>query len=498
MRLEAHQSLKLEQRMKLAPQIIQSIEILQLSALDLEELVQQEITDNPTLELVDGSPDGEAPEEGVGPQGPAEAASAAEATDPAADRLEGDDTLRSLEIFEEEWREAYAFRPRGDGGNGEDDRKREAIQNAPAPPENIQERLRAQLVLCELDARGRAIAETIIFNLDDAGYLPLPLEEIADQVNREAHGPGWKPVTVAEVEAVLQVVQSLDPPGVGARDLVECLLLQIPKDDPDLEKKRLLLREHLEDIHENRLPKIARETHLPLEEVTRLVGALGALDPRPGTRFSGRSVPSILPDVVVEYVDGRYEARLEESFIPRLTISRFYREMLERGQATAQVIEFIRGKIEAARRLISSIEQRRSTLGNIAREIVRFQQEFFDKGIYHLKPLKMQDVADKLGIHVSTVSRAISEKYMQTPRGIFPMKFFFTGGTETASGEPQSRVSVISRIRELVQQEDKSRPLSDSDIVERLKAEGLDIARRTVTKYRRVLKIPSSSRRRRF
>jgi RNA polymerase sigma-54 factor len=278
---------------------------------------------------------------------------------------------------------------------------------------------------------------------------------------------------------------------------MECLLIQIG-DDPSVAFERMLVERYLDDLKMNRLPRIAKETGRSIEEIKDALAFISSLNPHPGAFFSGAQPQYVIPDVVCELVDGKYEIRLEDSYIPRIHISPRYRKMLEEQKSNPAVRDYIKKKIEAAKWLIESIEQRQNTLYKIAKEIVDYQKSFLDHGIDFLKPLKMQYIADRVGVHVSTVSRAISDKYMQTPRGIYPLKFFFTGGTINAEGEMESILAVKQKVRDIVDQEDKRNPLSDEDIALKLRAMGYDIARRTVTKYRKQMAILSSRQRRSY
>lgn len=555
MRMEVRLQNRLEQRMKLAPQIIQSIEILQLPMLDLQEVIKAELEENPTLEM----------EREVQEETPAEKEERVELgpeRETASDEdAANKDLERTLQVLERQEQDEYGdfssqqWLQRDDGGR---DKKLEALQNTPSRSGSLQDHLYSQFTLLEMSERMRRIGKHIIYNIDSNGYLKHPLPEISESVNqylrekiedllqrsirfaRDAEGPetpkertfnsldpegddlelqkwivmalnddGSCPrataelfeahrVTEQDVDSALKLIQGLDPAGIGARSTRECLLLQLADDDADVEFKRVLIADFLEDIGANKLPRIAKETGRSIDEVKRVVAAIQHMNPKPGATFAGESVPYITPDVVIEYVENRYEVRLEDAYIPRLMISPYCRRILGDRGATEKVRDFIRKKIESAKRLIGAIQQRQHTLYRIASEIVRIQQEFFAHGVSHLKPLRMQEVADNLGIHVSTVSRAIAEKYMQTPRGIFPLKFFFSGATECSEGEAHSRVSVITQIKELIGREDKQDPLGDNRIVEILRKEGLDIARRTVTKYRKALGILSSRQRKEY
>jgi RNA polymerase sigma-54 factor len=475
MRLETSLQQRLEQR--LAPQIIQSIEILQLAAIDLQELIKQELSENEVLEEVTD----------ITESSKAQADQRAE-----AETREIEQTFERLENLDE-WND-YSGPSRqysGSEDGEEKDRKLEAMQNTASRPESLQDFLFKQFNLLEIEMTPevRGAAEQIIYNIDANGYLQYPLEELVENC-------GGK-FTIEQAQEALGVVQSLEPRGIGGRSAQECLILQLDKDDPLYEKKKLLLERHLDDIWKNKLPKIARDTGDPIEAIKELVLSIAELNPRPGSEHIAEQTHYIKPDVIVEWVDGRYEVRLEDSFFPTLRISPRYRKLFESAKADAKVREYIKKKIESAKWLIESIQQRQNTLSKVCNAIIKYQTDFLDYGTHHLRPLKMQRIADEVGLHVSTVSRAIADKHMQTHRGILPIKFFFTGGTETADGNEESRTSVRQRVKEIIEKEDRSTPLSDDEIADKLQKElGLQIARRTVTKYRKALRIPSSRQRR--
>ena len=504
MRMETSLHQRLEQKLKLAPQIIQSIEILQLPAIELQDLVKQEMLENPTLELIEGDPD-EAPpapttdDAGARPEEPVTATSA-EPEKP--DELEAE--FERIEGMESAWKESFGGRVGGLGEDGKD-KKLEAMQNTAAKPSSLQDYLFDQFSLLDLaDPRQRVIGEHLIYNIDDTRgwlgtskddgtFVPYTLEDLIQSMD-----PIEPPASVAEVEAVLKIMQTLDPPGVGARNMVECLLIQIGE-NPAFATEKMLVEKYLDDLKMNRLPKIAKETGLSIEQIIESRDFIATLVPHPGAKFSGDQPQYVIPDVVCEFADGKYEVRLEDSYIPRIHISSRYRKMLQEQKQNPAVREYIKKKIENAKWLIESIQQRQNTLGKIAREIVDYQTPFLNHGVDALKPLKMQFIADRVGVHVSTVSRAISDKYMQTPRGVLPLKFFFTGGTVNAeSGESESILAVKQKVQDIVDQEEKRNPLSDEDIALKLKHMGYDIARRTVTKYRKQMQILSSRQRRNF
>lgn len=476
MRLELGLNLRLSQQLRLAPQIIQSIEILQLQAMDLKDLIENELQENEALEIVEPSRDDL---QDVAANGKEEDGSFEDDAERVLDRL---DALADAERAPG----SYASRASAEEAS---DRKLEAMQNAPALETGLAEHLVHQLEEMELNPEVRRAAEAIVYNLDDAGYLRCSLQEVLDGMD--------VPVGLDIAERALKMVQSLDPRGVGARDLSECLLLQVKDEDPDAEIKRTLLREHLDDVTRNKLPKVARALGVSVPDLYDLLHGLAHMSTRPGAAYSAGPVRYIRPDVVVDWEDGDYVVSLVNDHLPRVGISPRIRKMLRESRGDPKVRDYLKKKIDSAKWLIEAIAQRKNTLERVAKEIVHRQRDYLDFGVSHLHPLKMQEVADALGIHVSTVSRAISDKYAQTPQGIVPLKFFFTGGTESEDGGIESRQSVKERVRQIIDGEEKGRPLSDDEVAERLNSEfGLSIARRTVTKYRKALGIPSSRQRR--
>lgn len=473
---------KLATELHMAPHIIQSIEVLTLPTLELQTFLQQQLEVNPVLESYELANSETQTEEKDGE----------EEEDPAIDEKE----LNNFANLEkEDWGKEYYGQDHIKKSTDSDvDKKQEALQNTPDKPISLQDALFQQFLLLELPEHDREIGEKIIYNIDADGYFRYPLEEVCHLFQPLA--------SLEEVENVLFCIQQLEPPGVGARNIQECLILQLDEKDTEYDLKKELIEKYLPDIYHNKYPKIAKETGRNLEEIKRVVQAILKLNPKPGAMYVRDSSHSfIVPDVIVELRDDQYVTQLKEDYIPHLRIHRHYQQMLQKDQESyfnSKTREFIKKKIESANWIIDAIEQRRQTLTRVADKIVQYQQEFLQHGLTYLKPLKMQEIADELQIHVSTVSRAISDKYVQTPRGIFPLKFFFTGGIDKQDGNCESRVIVQDRILELIQQEDKKSPLSDEDIVAKLKGEGLEIARRTVTKYRKALHLPSSRRRRQY
>lgn len=489
MRMDIVLQPQLQQKMRLAPQIIQSIEILQLPMLALIEHVQQEVEQNPVLEeVVDLKKEEQTKEQEENNS------SASDTSDSSNSNDEKNDELERLGEIAEDWRDYYSqtnTNTKRSSYMEERDQKQEALENTASKPISMEEYILGQLSLVDVPDSLMQACEQIIYNLDSNGYLSTPLEELIKTAET--------PITIKQAKDALKIVQALEPPGVGARDLKECLLLQLDKRDATYEVAKELIANYLDDIQARRYPQIAKKFGIDVDTVKKVIDFIRTLNPKPGCIFSEEHAPYIIPEVKVEYIDGKYEViLLENNNFPQLHISSFYRRIISEKNSDPQTRQYIQRKIESARWLIDAIEQRRSTLYKVAVKIVEMQKEFLDEGIFHLKTLKMQDVADAVGIHVSTVSRAIAHKYMQTPQGIFEMKFFFTGGFQSSDGTMESWEAIRQKLAAIIAKEDKSNPLSDEEIAKMLKTSGVDIARRTVTKYRKNMKIPSSRRRKEF
>ncbi len=468
--------------------MIQSMEILQLPIMALQERIEQEIQENPVLDLAEEDLD--LPEEPVEQQNPD--APSEEERELVVDEAKNNEAdFERLLNMDEDWPDHFEERSRPSSTRVEEEgaRKHDAMANMVARPQSLQDYLHEQLGWFNLSAELRAMADRIIYNLDANGYLQSRLEDIID--------PNAAPEQLALAQQALAAVQKLDPPGVAARDLRECLLLQLTVGMSHYEQLKRLITSHLEDLEHNRLPVIERKTgySIPLIQQTRV--ELRKLNPKPGANFGEAFVPNVTPDVFVELADdGKYKVRLEDGRTPTLYISAYYRKLLTSGEANAETREYIKRKINSAQWLIESIEQRRNTLTRVAQAIVDHQTEFLSKGPEFIEPLKMQQIADKVGVHVTTVSRAVDDKWIQTPRGIFPLKRFFCGGTVSADGEEVAWDAVRLKLQEIIDNENKQHPLSDDDLVGQLAGHGLTVARRTVTKYRKAMNIASSRQRR--
>jgi RNA polymerase sigma-54 factor len=498
MRLSLGQQMQLAQKQVLAPRMIQSMEILQLPLMALQERIEQEMEDNPVLDQLEIAPEEtEAPAEEEQPDALAETERELVVADSANNEDDFERLLNMADNLPDDYEERS--RPSLNSIEAEADRRHDAMANMTARPESLVEYLHHQLSWFELADDVRKMAERIIYSLDTNGYLESPLEELLLPLPPDANGDAdaHHAAQLAVAQEALAVVQRLDPPGVGARSLKECLLLQLTPGMPYYEELRALIVDHLEDLENNRLPQISKKTGLSIEKIQEVWQELRKLKPKPGAEFSDALVPAVTPDVFVERNEqGHYEVRLEDGQLPSLYISPYYRKLLRDAATNNETREYIKRKINSAQWLIDSIQQRRSTLTRVAQAIVDHQTRFLDDGPEHIEPLKMQQIADKVGVHVTTVSRAVDDKWIQTPRGIFPLKRFFVGGTTSADGEEVAWDRVRIKLQEIIDGEDKTKPLSDDAIVEELAKAGITVARRTVTKYRKAMNIPSSRGRR--
>ncbi|MCI0650744.1 MAG: RNA polymerase factor sigma-54, partial [Planctomycetes bacterium] len=365
-----------------------------------------------------------------------------------------------------------------------EDNKLQALQNHADRPASLIDHLQLQIGFLELDAELAFLARQMTGNIDQRGYLIGSLEEIASALS----------VPIERARAALHVIQGLDPRGVGASDLRECLLLQLGESDL---LERRLIGEHLQDLLENRLPKLSDLLQVSLWEVKEAVGLISLLNPHPGNAFTVHTESAVVPEIFVDEIDGNFNVRIEEGVLPALRISPACSSMLRQEGHNPKVVDYVRRKIEAARWLIHAIEQRRRTMLDIAQAIVDHQVGFMRQGPGHLSALTMQQIADEVSVHISTVSRAANGKYMETPYGVMELRRFFTGGVERADGGIESRDNICGMIKEIIDAESPRRPLSDAQLTKRLQQRGLDIARRTVTKYRERSSIPPARLRKR-
>ena len=466
-----HQSQNFALQQVLAPQLQQSLLILQTPLLELRNLVQQEMETNPVLEELSTEL---SPEERNGAEASAE------------DNFK--EEFEKLATLDEEWRDYMAQSSSYSGRSQEAKDKRQFFFDSIATQETLQQNLIGQLNQAALNASDRKAAELIIGNIDDNGFLQGTLEEMTLNTG----------IPKEDFERMLGLIQTFYPPGLGARDLRECLLIQLEREGKQNSLEYKIISEHMEDLGKRRFPEIARRMGMSVEKVQECANNIARLNPRPGQIFATAPPNYVLPDVTVEKMDGDYQVILNGEQIPHLRISNTYKDIMAQDGNGSEVKDYIRDKIRSGKFLIRSIHQRQQTISNIAHQIVSRQRDFFGHGTSHLKPMTMKEIADAVGVHETTVSRAVSGKYMATPQGVFEMKYFFTSGYQTASGESMSNTSVKEVILDLVKNEDGNGPLSDQEIVLILSERGIPIARRTVAKYRTELNILPSNMRRKY
>lgn len=498
MRFDAGQHMRMEQRMRLSPRMIQSMEILQLSTLALEQRLDQEMEQNPVLEM-----ELDQAEPSTVESGPADDLGEA----PERERPEGAaEFTRAQEMFEDygsQWaqntQESAEYRPRTRSADGDRDAKMDAMANTAGRSEGLTDQLLAQWRMLDMGAEVRIAGEFLIGRIEETGYLRESVEELAGQappdVNAELLG-----------EALELVRLRLEPVGIGAADLRQCMELQLKArvaenpDDADLRIALGIVRDHLPDVELNRLPRISRRSGWTLEQINRGLATLRRLDPYPGRSLAPATTEVIVPDVIVEYdpYHDRYVAAQARGLTPALRINPIYRKLAKDHDQEKTTRQYLAQNISHARWLIDAIQQRQTTLLRVVNVVLEAQRDFLDHGPQHLRPLPMIGVADELGIHVGTVSRAVADKYMQTPRGIYPLRMFFSGGTESAEGQEMSWAAVQAKLKEVIESESPRAPWSDDDLVTQLKTKGVEIARRTIAKYRQQMNIPPARRRRKY
>jgi RNA polymerase sigma-54 factor len=462
---------KLVQKLILTPSLQQAIKLLPMSTLELADLLNQEMVENPLLE--------EVPTEELQP---AEQQQTKEAEQPAAEKADTWDDADYEYFFGDYLDDGYRSRTPAEV------KELPPIENTLSTAASLSDHLLWQLSLQTDDERMKEIGRAILGNLDDDGYLVASVEEIA------AMGD-WP---VADVERALQHVQTFDPIGVAARDLQECLWLQIRHLGLEGTPTEKIVTEHLRLLQNHQVPEIARKLGMSIEDLKEHIEIIRNLDPKPGSRYNPSQSQYVIPDVYVVKVEDQYVAALNEEGLPQLRISPVYRRLLDKtvgGEQNDETRAYVKDKFRSALWLIKSVDQRQKTIHKVATSIINFQREFLDHGIEYLRPLVLRDVANDIGMHESTVSRVVNNKYMHTPQGVFEMKYFFHSGISSSYGESVSSVTIKQRIRKIIEAEDPRKPLSDSKIVSILQHEGLVLARRTIAKYREELKIPTSNQR---
>lgn len=481
MDLKTQLQLKQQQQLVMTPQLQQAIRLLQLSRLELSEIVQQELLENPVLDEY-APPENETEFSIDQPEDP---------NAPAQSSSDREDEINTLSIPKDiaEW-ESYLESSQSLPYQAREEQERPSFEAMITRPDTLQEHLMWQLRMTRLTEEEMTAGQAIIGNLDDNGYLETPLEEILHPLGPdiEAVGPN-----------VLRVIQEFDPPGAGARDLVECLLIQIRFLELEGSLVEKIIREHLHDVARGDVDTIVRQMEVSRSEVLKALDLLKELEPKPGRPFGGTESIYVTPDAFLFKMGDEWTIMLNDDGMPKLRINGYYRELLKHGSSMkAEDREFLLEKIRSASWLIKSIDQRQRTIYRVTKSILEKQLDFFERGIRHLKPMVLRDVADDIGVHESTVSRVTTHKYLHCPHGLFELKFFFNPGIQTLSGEMMASESVRAKIRDLIGAEDTAKPLSDQAISQMLRLEGVDIARRTVAKYRESMKILPSSRRKKI
>ncbi|MFA6717243.1 MAG: RNA polymerase factor sigma-54 [Victivallales bacterium] len=473
-----NQSIEQKQEQILARHQIQSLEVLLTPLLELQEKIDHELNNNPVIEQEKSSVE-ELAGDPLHPAG---------ADTDAADKSSNDEN-----DFSEILRLADSWRDRGSmssynllSPDAQD--KRDYMFNSLVEQPSLQQQLIEQLNFTDCGPELAHAAEFVIGSIDEAGYLTTHPADIAMAAQCD----------IKTAQKAVKLVQSFDPPGIGAEDLRECLLLQLDRRKQKNPQLRELVAKYLEEIGRNHLPKVAKDMRVSIGELNSLISQLKELTPLPGAALSPSQDLYVLPELTVEKKDGKYVISSNDTYLPQLRISKTYLDLLENPNTNEETKAYIKEKLMAARMLIKSLGQRQSTIRRIAQVILDTQYDFLEKGIEYLKPLTMQQVADKLGLHETTISRAIANKYLQTPKGMYEFKFFFTGGYQTNDGEEISSRSIKEKIKDLIAAEDKAKPLSDNKISQLLKDEGLNVARRTVAKYREQLGIQATNLRREF
>jgi RNA polymerase sigma-54 factor len=488
MALEQKLSLRLSQRLVMTPSLQQAIKLLQMSKLELQDVLTQEIVENPLLEEEEEAAAAEQPTEAE-TEADATAAKQADAEVPAGPVDADTPPEKERDSFDEIDFDSYfedyldsAYNPRQ-----YEDTEQVPLENTLSRPQGLPEYLNWQLAMADAEPRVREITQYLIGNIDEDGYLRVSREEI--------RAAGFD--DDRDVETALALVRSFDPPGVGASDLPDCLMMQIRALGIENSLIEKVITQHWGEFLNRQFAQLSRTLNVGLSQLQAVVEIIKNLEPKPGRKYSDERTIYVEPDVAVRKVGDEYVIQLNEDGLPKLRISAAYRRMLRGGNGAIgeEAATYLRDKMRSAVWLIKSLDQRQRTIYKVADSIVRHQRGFLEHGIEQLRPLVLRDVANDIGMHESTVSRVVSNKYIHTPRGLFPMKYFFHSGIDSTQGSEVSSLSIKSKIAKIVSDEDATRPHSDARIMQKLRAEGIQIARRTVAKYREELRIPSSSQR---
>lgn len=455
MKLSYGLTIEQTQKLTMTPELIQAIRILQFSTQELDSFVQEELLENPVLEI---------------------------------DGKRKDDKTIDIDI-QEKIKEDYNDEESYKQWERSSDREEYSYEQFVSKEETLEDYLLLQLTFSKLKGYDLKIGRYIVEAIDENGYLTTPVEQIAAIFKTDS----------GKIDTILDVIQTFEPIGVGARNLKECLIIQLAAKGLLDEVTEYIILNHLEDLGNNKLNKIAKAVGIPVTQVQMVGDLIRTLEPKPGRSFAGgESVKYIVPDVFVEKMDDEYVVTNNESSVPHIMVSPYYNSLAREAKNDEELSKYITDKFNAALWLIKSIEQRKKTIYNVANAVVQHQKEFFDKGTKYLKTLTLKEVADGIGMHESTVSRSVNGKYMQTPRGVFEIKYFFSGGITGQDGTGVSSNSIKSIIKEIIDGENPAKPYSDQDIVGILSEKGIEISRRTVAKYREGMNILSSSKRRRY
>jgi RNA polymerase sigma-54 factor len=483
MKLEFDINLEQKQTLSMTPELIQAIRILQYNTQELEIYVEEQLQENPLL-------DSELPGDDIALNDAYASEIDGNFEDKRAEKPRGDDDFDWGEYLNQREYDDISYKHFGFRYVNDD--AVEPYERASRGDESLAEHLLAQLKVADISDRKKRIGEYIIESLDGNGYLTQREDEIAEVLDEDS----------ARVRKVIAFIQTFDPIGVAAGSLCESLLLQLAAltnvDESDAETAENIIRYHLKDLAANRMREIAKAVRRPLADVQRISDIIRTLEPKPGRMFGGADTKYIMPDVIVEKDSGGYSVSLNAVSSPSLYVSPYYRRVLASEEKDSETAKFLSGRLNSALWLIKSIEQRNQTIYNVVKAVVECQEAFFDGGEKYLKPLTLKKIADALGIHESTVSRSVNGKYMQTPRGIYEIRYFFTSGVKDGSPEGVSSGGIKALIRELIKAEDAASPISDQTIADKLAERGIAISRRTVAKYREEAGIPSSSGRRRY
>jgi len=474
--LQPKLNLRLAQKQVLTPGLVQMVSVLALNRLELREMINQEIMENPMLEVLG--------DDGVVSENYTDETFVKEETEKVPE-TEASNPFDEFDIssFFTKYLDTGAA---SGAGSEREETEKPGFDKFLSSPQNLADYLLWQLSVSICSEQVQKAAEVIIGNLDENGYLMATLEEIAQS-------GGY---TADDVEEALAVVQEFDPPGVGARDLKECLLLQLKLIDPQNTLAQQVISDHLKMLQNNQLKEIARALNRPIEAVKRAVDTVKKLDPRPGLRYNKIEPRLVEPDVAFRKVDGEWQAFLNDDDLPQLRLSPVYRRLLARDAADRDVRNYVKERFTAAVQLMKNIEQRKHTIVRVCQSILRRQKDFLEYGIDHLKPMMIKEVAEEVGVHPSTVSRAVANKYTHTPQGVYELRYFFSESVNGPQGGDMSLLSLKRLVKKMIEEEDATHPLTDEQIAKRLDVEGIHVTRRTVAKYREDLRIPSTHQRR--